>query len=82
MPHNHGLALGISGGLLFTGEKWQAQIEAEKNFSDNKMLQDLTFKNILNYATSQNTSIGIKYQYKHQPYHSDNELQLYFNRYF
>lgn len=82
LPHNHGLALGISGGLLFTGEKWQAQIEAEKNFSDNKMLQDLTFKNILNYATSQNTSIGMKYQYKHQPYHSDNELQLYFNRYF
>lgn len=82
LPHKHGLALGISGGLLYTGERWQAQVEAEKNFSDNEMLQDLTLKSTVNFATSQNTAIGIKYQFKHQSYHSDNEVQLYFNRYF
>lgn len=82
LPHKHGLALGISGGLLYTGERWQAQVEAEKNFSDNEMLQDLTLKNTVNFATSQNTAIGVKYQFKHQSYHSDNEVQLYFNRYF
>ena len=82
LSHNHGLALGVSGGLLYTDKKWQGQIEAEKNFSDNKMLQDLIINNTLNYAFKQNMSIGAKYQLKKQPYHSDNMFLLYLNHYF
>lgn len=77
-----GIALGGSGGVLYTGKKIQMQADIARDFSDNRMMNETKITTELNYALTQNWATGISYQFKNHKYHSENTLKWQIKRYF
>ena len=82
LPHNLGIAFGLSAGFIYYLPRTQVQTEITKSISDNWMLRNLSAMTTINYNILRNWQIGVSYGFSKKTNRSENTFKFSVNHYF